>query len=170
VKVGWSEAINQARAMLAVLERDHPGVLERLREDALAELQGWSDLQVRMVADTSTRPDCTVAGGTGTTRAHRPSWSQGQRAAVGRASQRSMSSVMSCSEMTSLWQGLSSTRAAAKRSRRRPATRLPVACSYQTTWLADTSALADRLPGTWSRYMRHREHQGLPAACVPVSG
>jgi len=62
VKVGWSEAINQARAMLAVLERDHPGVLERLREDALAELQGWSDLQVRMVADTSTRPDCTVAG------------------------------------------------------------------------------------------------------------
>lgn len=63
MKVGWSEAINQARAMLAVLERDHPGVLERLREDALAELQGWSDLQVRMVADTSTRPDCTVAGG-----------------------------------------------------------------------------------------------------------
>lgn len=63
MKAGWSEATKQAKAMLAALERDHPGRLERLREDALAELQGWSDLQVRMVTDNTTRPDCTVAGG-----------------------------------------------------------------------------------------------------------
>ncbi|MGH3947582.1 MAG: ImmA/IrrE family metallo-endopeptidase [Pseudonocardiaceae bacterium] len=49
--------------MLDLLERDRPGVLDRLRVDALAELHTWPDVQVRLVAETSaTAGRCSVAG------------------------------------------------------------------------------------------------------------
>lgn len=57
----------QAAAMLAALERDHPGAAERLHCDALAELGEWSEIQIRYVGEV--RADsggpgsrCSVAG------------------------------------------------------------------------------------------------------------
>jgi IrrE N-terminal-like domain len=58
-----SEAANQADAMLAVLDRDHPGARERLGADALGELDRWPDLRVLLVPDEAARQGCSVAGG-----------------------------------------------------------------------------------------------------------
>lgn len=53
----------QAMAMLDRVEQRQPGVLDRLRVDALAEVQTWPDVQVRLVDETSsTAGGCSVAG------------------------------------------------------------------------------------------------------------
>jgi hypothetical protein len=58
-----SEAASQADAMLAVLDRDHPGARIRLGADALGELDRWPDLRVLLVPDEAARQGCSVAGG-----------------------------------------------------------------------------------------------------------
>jgi Zn-dependent peptidase ImmA (M78 family) len=50
-------------AMLAVLDRKHPGARERLHVDPLAELEAWPDVRVLLVPDTAAGQDCSVAGG-----------------------------------------------------------------------------------------------------------
>ncbi len=56
------EAPGQAEAMLAVVERLHPGALLALREDPLAELQSWPEIQVSLVPDTGDGGRCSVTG------------------------------------------------------------------------------------------------------------
>lgn len=56
------EAPSQADAMLAVVERLHPGALSALREDPLAELQSWPDIQVSLVPDIGGGGRCSVTG------------------------------------------------------------------------------------------------------------
>lgn len=56
------EAPSQAEAMLAVVEWLHPGALVALREDPLAELQNWPDIQVSLVPDTGGGGRCSVTG------------------------------------------------------------------------------------------------------------
>lgn len=56
----------QAQAMLAVLERDYPGRSQRLMQDALIELQRWSELTLELIndvaADDADGRSCSVAG------------------------------------------------------------------------------------------------------------
>jgi Zn-dependent peptidase ImmA (M78 family) len=56
------EAQVQAQAMLAVVDREHPGALERLRRDPVAELSGWADIEVSLVEETAGIDRCSVAG------------------------------------------------------------------------------------------------------------
>lgn len=51
--------------MLELLEHDRPGVLDRLRVDAIEELHTWPDLQVQMVAEAFSTGGCSVAGSYG---------------------------------------------------------------------------------------------------------
>ncbi|MEV6303901.1 ImmA/IrrE family metallo-endopeptidase [Actinoplanes sp. NPDC051861] len=44
------------------MDRDRPGVLERLRVDALAELSGWPDVQILLVNEQAGSGGCSVAG------------------------------------------------------------------------------------------------------------
>ncbi|MFB9905366.1 ImmA/IrrE family metallo-endopeptidase [Allokutzneria oryzae] len=55
-------AQEQARAMLAVLERDHPGAAERLRPHPIIELASWTDLRVLLVEEHSDGQGCSVSG------------------------------------------------------------------------------------------------------------
>ncbi|WP_377266739.1 ImmA/IrrE family metallo-endopeptidase [Peterkaempfera sp. SMS 1(5)a] len=55
-------APKQAVAILAVLEQRHPGRLAALREDALAELGRWPEIQIRMVPETGGADRCSLAG------------------------------------------------------------------------------------------------------------
>jgi Zn-dependent peptidase ImmA (M78 family) len=55
------EALAQAVATLAELERLKPGVTESLRHDALDTLAGWSDVGVDMVPEV-TSSACSIAG------------------------------------------------------------------------------------------------------------
>lgn len=53
----------QADAMLAVLERQQPGVAARLASDALRELGTWSEIRVHIASESETRGSgCSVAG------------------------------------------------------------------------------------------------------------
>lgn len=54
---------NQARLMLERLEALRPGAVNRLHRDALAELEGWTEVQVRRVPDAEAQGRCSVAGG-----------------------------------------------------------------------------------------------------------
>lgn len=56
------EAPGQAEAMLAVVERLHPGALLALREDPLAELHSWPEIQVSLVPDIGDGDRCSVTG------------------------------------------------------------------------------------------------------------
>lgn len=56
-----AEAPRQAEAMLAVLERDHPGALTALREDPLGELERWPEVTVSLVSEVD-GDRCSVAG------------------------------------------------------------------------------------------------------------
>lgn len=56
------EAPSQAVAMLAVVARLHPGALVALREDPIAELQSWPDIQVSLVPETGGVGRCSVTG------------------------------------------------------------------------------------------------------------
>ncbi|MEN3539354.1 ImmA/IrrE family metallo-endopeptidase [Microbispora sp. ZYX-F-249] len=62
-----SEAVQmQVTAMLDLLERDRPGMLDRLRTDALAELQTWPEVRVHLVTEAlPTAEGCSVAGSYG---------------------------------------------------------------------------------------------------------
>ncbi|MFJ2716861.1 ImmA/IrrE family metallo-endopeptidase [Streptomyces sp. NPDC087437] len=55
-------ACTQAKAMLAVLQRDHPGAAERLGDGALDELRQWPGLEVRDVPDDRSGGGCSVSG------------------------------------------------------------------------------------------------------------
>lgn len=57
-----AEAPSQAVAMMAVVEQLHPGVLVSLREDPIAELQSWPDIQVSLVHETHGVGRCSVTG------------------------------------------------------------------------------------------------------------
>jgi hypothetical protein len=52
----------QAQAMLTELEGSRPAAADSLALSALAELQTWTDLTVRIVPDDQTRTGCSVAG------------------------------------------------------------------------------------------------------------
>ncbi|MGH3971967.1 MAG: hypothetical protein ACRDS9_01365 [Pseudonocardiaceae bacterium] len=56
------EAPSQAVAMLAIVERLYPGALVALREDPIAELQSWPDIQVSLVPETGGVGRCSVTG------------------------------------------------------------------------------------------------------------
>ncbi|MFG2794010.1 ImmA/IrrE family metallo-endopeptidase [Streptomyces sp. NPDC048419] len=56
------EAPRQAEAMISTLERLHPGVLEALRADPLAELHRWTDIRVSLEAESNGSGRCSVAG------------------------------------------------------------------------------------------------------------
>lgn len=55
-------ARTQAKAMLAVLQRDHPGAAQRLGDGALDELRQWPGLEVRDVPDDRSGGGCSVSG------------------------------------------------------------------------------------------------------------
>ena len=57
-----SEAQAQARAMLAIVDDLHPGAVNRLRSEPLAELMSWGELTVSVVAETPGAEGCSVAG------------------------------------------------------------------------------------------------------------
>lgn len=57
-----AELADQVRAMTAVVERDHPGALERLRLDPLGEIDTWSDVTLALVAEKPGKDRCSVAG------------------------------------------------------------------------------------------------------------
>ncbi|GGT46398.1 ImmA/IrrE family metallo-endopeptidase [Streptomyces chromofuscus] len=57
-----AEAPRQAEAMISVLERLHPGTLEALRADPLAELGRWTDIRVSLEAASDDGGRCSVAG------------------------------------------------------------------------------------------------------------
>lgn len=57
------EVVAQARRMLQLLDKRRQGAAERLHADALAELDTWSEVQVRRVPDADTGAQCSVAGG-----------------------------------------------------------------------------------------------------------
>jgi hypothetical protein len=58
-----ADVVAQARWMLQRLDDTRPGAADRLHADALAELDSWTDLQVRRVPDTATQTRCSVPGG-----------------------------------------------------------------------------------------------------------
>lgn len=55
-------ARTQAKAMLTVLQRDHPGTAQRLGAGALDELRQWLGLEVRDVPDDRSGGGCSVSG------------------------------------------------------------------------------------------------------------
>jgi hypothetical protein len=57
-----AEAQVQAEAMVAVVERVHPGSPGRLRADPLSELSQWPGLSVAIVDETPGAEECSVAG------------------------------------------------------------------------------------------------------------
>lgn len=57
------EIVTQARLMLQLLGETRLGAIDRLRTDALAELETWPDVQLRRVPDTVSETRCSVAGG-----------------------------------------------------------------------------------------------------------
>jgi hypothetical protein len=57
-----AEAQIQAEAMAVVVERGHPGSLERLRQDTLGDLTSWEDLSVALIDESPTAEGCSVAG------------------------------------------------------------------------------------------------------------
>jgi hypothetical protein len=57
-----ADLAGQVQAMAAVVERNHPGALERLRLDPLGELDTWSDVTLAMVAEGFGKDRCSVAG------------------------------------------------------------------------------------------------------------
>lgn len=57
------DVVNQAQQMLQRLGAARPGAAERLHADALTELEGWDDVQVRRVPDGGVQNRCSVAGG-----------------------------------------------------------------------------------------------------------
>jgi len=58
-----AETVAQARSMLHLLEGHWPGAADRLRANALAELDACPDVQVVQVPDTAIESRCSVAGG-----------------------------------------------------------------------------------------------------------
>nr|CEL19303.1 hypothetical protein [Kibdelosporangium sp. MJ126-NF4]CTQ94898.1 hypothetical protein [Kibdelosporangium sp. MJ126-NF4] len=56
------EAVDQAEAMIAVVERLHPGALVALRESPLDELGNWPDIVVELVPEGNDGGRCSVAG------------------------------------------------------------------------------------------------------------
>lgn len=56
------EAPSQAEVMLAVVERLHPGGLVALREDPLAELRTWPEIQVSLLLEMGDSGRCSVTG------------------------------------------------------------------------------------------------------------
>lgn len=56
------EAPSQAEAMLAVVERLHPDALVSLREDPLAELRNWPEIQVSLAPEMGHGGRCSVTG------------------------------------------------------------------------------------------------------------
>lgn len=60
IRLGVSD---QALSMLQRLETLWPNSRTRLQADALAELDGWEQVQVVRVADTASQISCSVAGG-----------------------------------------------------------------------------------------------------------
>ncbi|MFF3565736.1 ImmA/IrrE family metallo-endopeptidase [Streptomyces sp. NPDC002574] len=58
----FDEAPRQAMAMISALDRLHPGTLGALREDPLAELSRWRDIQVSLVAEANGGGRCSIAG------------------------------------------------------------------------------------------------------------
>lgn len=52
----------QVEAMLRVLHRERPEVIERLHADALSELATWPEVQVRFVDEQAGAGGCSVAG------------------------------------------------------------------------------------------------------------
>lgn len=57
-----AEAQVQAESMVSVAERLHPGSVERLRVDPIAELHRWNDLSLNLISEAGSREDCSVAG------------------------------------------------------------------------------------------------------------
>lgn len=57
-----AETGHQAEAIAERVEALHSGALGRLRENALAELATWPDVQVSRVPDTDVGDGCSVAG------------------------------------------------------------------------------------------------------------
>lgn len=58
-----ADVVTQARQMLERLGERRPDAANRLHDDALAELDGWPEVQVRRVPDESFATRCSVAGG-----------------------------------------------------------------------------------------------------------
>lgn len=56
------EAPRQAEAMISTVERLHPGALEALRADPLAELHRWTEIRVSLEAEAGDGGRCSVAG------------------------------------------------------------------------------------------------------------
>lgn len=56
------ESPRQAEAMISTVERLHPGALEALRADPLAELHRWTDIRVSMQSEVGDGGRCSVAG------------------------------------------------------------------------------------------------------------
>jgi Zn-dependent peptidase ImmA (M78 family) len=57
------DVVAQAHRMLQRLDDTRPGAADRLHTDALAELDSWTEVQVRRVPDTAAQTRCSVAGG-----------------------------------------------------------------------------------------------------------
>ena len=57
-----SLAPGQANSMLEILENQYPGATLRLREDALAELRSWTDVQVLDIDENNDVDGCSAAG------------------------------------------------------------------------------------------------------------
>ncbi|MFD8814007.1 ImmA/IrrE family metallo-endopeptidase [Streptomyces sp. NPDC059627] len=55
-------APRQAEVMISAVERLHPGTLEALRADPLAELHRWTDVRVSLEAEADNAGRCSVAG------------------------------------------------------------------------------------------------------------
>lgn len=62
MSVAQAEVRRQAEAIASCVEEAHPGALARLRLGALAELDTWPEIQVRLVPDEDAGRDCSVAG------------------------------------------------------------------------------------------------------------
>lgn len=58
-----ADVVTQSRQMLERLGERWPDAASRLHDDALAELDEWSEVQVRRVPDESSVTRCSVAGG-----------------------------------------------------------------------------------------------------------
>jgi hypothetical protein len=56
------DAPRQAKAMLEVVERLHPGALVALGQDPLTELESWPEIQIELVSERQDGSRCSVAG------------------------------------------------------------------------------------------------------------